>query len=243
LLLCAITDRQRLPISGSAAEAEVERRRRLKALLSDWFEGGVDFVQLREKDLDLISLSSLAAEVFAGLDRRQTKVLINLPASRLTAADDGLASLLQLCDGIHLPNKPIAEDAKLVRKAFGRRKGLVSMSCHSVEEILAARAARADFVFYAPVFEKLAPGGEKFVPGDSGGPSRSARTGQGLAALSRACRAAAGMSVFALGGVTAANAVDCVRAGSAGVAGIRLFQQGGWRSLRGLREDAPGLYS
>jgi thiamine-phosphate pyrophosphorylase len=223
MLLCAITDRQRLPsAAGTAVEAEAARRRQLRALLSDWVEGGVDFIELREKDLDFQALLTLSTELLAGLARRQSKILINLPASSLAAAPDGLAALLSLCDGIHLPKQPVAEDAKLVREAFRRhgRDGLVSMSSHSVEEIRVARRAGADLVFYAPVFEKFVPGG----------PSRG--IGLGLAALGRACEAAGEMPVFALGGVTAANAADCVGAGSAGVAGIRLFQEGDWRRLR-----------
>ena len=46
----------------------------------------------------------------------------------------------------------------------------------------------------------------------------------GLAALEKVCRSSP-VPVYALGGVDAANAADCIRAGAAGVAGIRLFQQ------------------
>jgi thiamine-phosphate pyrophosphorylase len=79
---------------------------------------------------------------------------------------------------------------------------LVARSCHSVEEIL---AFRADFVTFGPVFDS---------PGK--GPP------VGLDALRATCRA--GTPVFALGGVTWENAADCIEAGAAGVAGIRLFQ-------------------
>jgi thiamine-phosphate pyrophosphorylase len=235
MLLCAITDRQRLRSAGStAAEGEAACRRHLRALLRGWAEGGVDYVQLREKDLSPEALLALAGELLAGPARKQAKILLNLPAVSLSALEDasledGLAALLALCDGIHLPDRPAAEDVQLVRQAFRRhgRECVVSMSCHRVEEIRIARRAQADMVFFAPVFEKYAPGGEKDAPG---GPSRS--PGQGLNALGHACAAAEGMPVFALGGVSVDNAADCFRAGAAGVAGIRLFQEGDWRRLR-----------
>jgi thiamine-phosphate pyrophosphorylase len=228
MLLCAITDRQRLRSAGStAAEGEVACRRHLRALLRGWAEGGVDYVQLREKDLSPEALLALAGELLAGPARPQAKILLNLPAASLSAfeeaaLEDGLAALLALCDGIHLPNRPAAEDVQLVRQVFRRhgRECVVSMSCHRVEEIRIARRVQADMVFFAPVFEKYAPGG----------PSRN--PGQGLTALGHACAAAEGMPVFALGGVSVDNASDCFRAGAAGVAGIRLFQEGDWRQLR-----------
>jgi thiamine-phosphate pyrophosphorylase len=48
-----------------------------------------------------------------------------------------------------------------------------------------------------------------------------------------ACRLAAPLPIFALGGVTAANAQQCVDAGAAGIAAIRLFMGSaeGWRAL------------
>jgi thiamine-phosphate pyrophosphorylase len=221
--LCAITGREQLPSpEGTPAEAEAARRRKLSALLYGWVESGVDFIQLREKDLAPPALLALAGELLAGLDRRQSKLLINLGLSDLLGFREESAGLIALADGIHLPGKPVAEDVERVRQVFrrSRREGLVSLSCHSLEEIHAARRGRADLVFYAPVFEKHAPGA----------PFQGAA--QGLGALRLACEAADGMPVFALGGVTAANAGDCLRAGAAGVAGIRLFQQGGWRLLR-----------
>ena len=46
----------------------------------------------------------------------------------------------------------------------------------------------------------------------------------GLAALAEVCRCFP-VPVFALGGVGRENAKDCIQAGAAGVAGIRMFQQ------------------
>jgi thiamine-phosphate pyrophosphorylase len=59
----------------------------------------------------------------------------------------------------------------------------------------------------------------------------------GLAKFREACQAAAPLPVFALGGVTSANARQCVEAGAAGVAAIRLFmgKSEGWRPLKSER--------
>jgi thiamine-phosphate pyrophosphorylase len=76
---------------------------------------------------------------------------------------------------------------------------------------------------FAPVFEK--PGAGSSPRTDSNSEARG--TGIGLEALRRACAASiGGMPVLALGGVTPENAASCLRAGAAGVAGIRLFQHG-----------------
>jgi thiamine-phosphate pyrophosphorylase len=68
-------------------------------------------------------------------------------------------------------------------------------------------------ILFSPIFEKL-----------------SHQT-QGLEGLRQACAAAQGIPVFALGGVTAANAAECIAAGATGVAAIRLFAGDDWRCL------------
>jgi thiamine-phosphate pyrophosphorylase len=85
-----------------------------------------------------------------------------------------------------------------------------------LDDIHVARKEQVDLVLFSPVFEKLA--GPETAP-------------QGLEALRRACTAAEGLPVFALGGVTSFNAANCVTAGAAGVAGIRLFAGDDWRRL------------
>lgn len=81
--------------------------------------------------------------------------------------------------------------------------GLVGRSCHDGDEIERARAEALDYVTLSPVFE---------TPSKPGyGP------GLRLVGLSRAAGSAS-MPVYALGGVTPANARECIDAGAAGVA-------------------------
>jgi len=77
--------------------------------------------------------------------------------------------------------------------------------------IAAAEAHGADFAVFGPVFGK------------------DSQSGVGVAQLQAVCdrRVASTprMPVLALGGITVENATQCLAAGSAGVAGIRLFQR------------------
>jgi thiamine-phosphate pyrophosphorylase len=188
--LCAITDR--LSLSQPA---------QLLDLAESWAAGGVDFIQLREKDLPVADLQSLAQQVKARIAGSQSKLLIN-------HAVPGVA------DGVHLAGKLTPGAAATVRRQFPG--ALVSVPCHSLEDVRIAVAERVDLLLFSPVFEKL-----------SAAP-------QGLDALHQACVAAMGIPVFALGGVTSANAPACIAAGAAGVAGIRLFASGDWRRLHDI---------
>jgi thiamine-phosphate pyrophosphorylase len=113
--------------------------------------------------------------------------------------------------GIHLPGRWHAEQVGMARIA-----GIVSVGCHSVGEVAVARAAGADMALLSPIF-----------PTESHPEARPL----GLDALRAAARTAGKMPVFALGGVNAENAAECIAAGAAGVAGIRTFLSGGWAEL------------
>ena len=88
--------------------------------------------------------------------------------------------------------------------------GWVSVSCHTVDEVRVAQAAGVGAVLFAPVYGKWVNGAEVV-------------RGVGLEMLREACVAAEGVPVFALGGVSERNAAECVGAGAAGIAGIRMF--------------------
>jgi thiamine-phosphate pyrophosphorylase len=86
---------------------------------------------------------------------------------------------------------------------------LVGASTHSLDEARAAERDGADYIFFGPVFATPA----KLQYGAA----------QGVACLREICRAVR-IRVIAIGGITAENAAACLRAGAAGIAAIRLFQ-------------------
>jgi len=97
-------------------------------------------------------------------------------------------------------------------KAVRSRAGsnwIVGISCHTEEEAEEAARGGASYVLLGPVFAT---------------PSKPAGQPLGIPRLGEICRRSP-VPVLALGGVSRENAASCIRAGAAGVAGIRLFQQ------------------
>jgi thiamine-phosphate pyrophosphorylase len=211
--LYAITDRGRM----SAAQSETVLRRQLLRLVEGWTAGGVHFIQLREKDLPAADLQALAKEIAEKIDHARSKLLVNV-----SDAESAALAATAGADGVHLAGKPTPGAILRARQLFraaGRTANvnpLISVPCHTVDDIHVARKEQVDLMLFSPVFEKLAA--PKAEP-------------QGLEALRQACAAAKGIPVLALGGVSSLNAQECLAAGAAGVAGIRLFAADDWRLL------------
>ncbi|MGA2962868.1 MAG: thiamine phosphate synthase [Candidatus Korobacteraceae bacterium] len=212
MLLYYITDRNQFP--GDS----VERRARLLDRIAEAAEAGVDWIQLREKDFAARALAQLAEEALRRLEPHvnRTRLLIN---SRLDIA------LAVGAGGVHLASNDLStSQARTIADRFQARNFLVGVSCHAVSEVRLAAGHGADFVVLAPIFEKiLAPQAVSSAQPASGDDSRL--PGIGCEAISEAKRNV-GVAILALGGVNLSNAASCLAAGAAGVAAIRLFQQG-----------------
>ncbi len=198
MLLYYITDRSQLPGDEPA------RRQGLLARIAEAASAGVDYLQLREKDLPIIDLERIAREA-AGLvqeARRHgspTRLLVN------SRSDVALACG---ADGVHLTaNDLFAAEVRALWMKIRGTPPVIGVSCHSVAEVRMAESQGADFAVLAPIFGKEATGAAAI----------------GVEALRHAQRG--DFPVLALGGVTWENAGACVEAGAAGVAGIRIFQQ------------------
>ena len=209
----AITDRS--IFSGS----EQQRLDALRVQVAAWVAAGVEWIQLREKDLPAEELCSLARELAASLPGRDIPTGgSGSPRTRLVVNGMQPESACALgASGVHLRGEATAEQIRHARSAGG----VVSVSCHTLQEVEIACSARADAVLWAPVFGKTFQGA-------------LVRIGAGLDPLRQACETAFPVPVFALGGITLANARPCVQSGAAGVAGIRLFHGSEWQQLATL---------
>ena len=128
-------------------------------------------------------------------------------------------------------NDVSAADARAIFAQVGICAPVISVSCHTAQEVSLGEGHGADFAVYGPVFGK---------EGDEAAAA-------GLAGLEAVCRkrrtAQAAMPVLALGGVTVSNAADCLKAGAGGIAGIRLFQNGNLaETVSRLRKLADELH-
>ena len=163
---------------------------------------GVDWVQIRERNMPARELLELVKAAI-GVREGEARILVN---DRLDVA------LAAGAAGVHLGGAsiPAREVVSWVRKGNAPAEFMVGVSCHSLEEARAAENAGAGYVFFGPVFET--PSKKSYGPP------------QGIAKLAETC-SAVGIPVIAIGGVNEENATECIRAGAAGIAAIRMFQE------------------
>jgi thiamine-phosphate pyrophosphorylase len=205
-LLYYITDRTQF------AGDEPARRSVLLTKIAEAARAGVDYIQLREKDVSTHELEQLACEAVHIIRELRTE---NLELRTLLLINSRTDIAIAVgADGVHLRSDDVSPaEVRRVWTLCGagapaREGPRVAVSCHSKDDVIRAESEGATFAAFAPVFEK------KDRPG-----ARAA----GLRALQEACQVK--IPVLALGGVTLDNAASCLHAGAAGIAAIRLFQE------------------
>ena len=206
-LLYYITDR-----TAFSAD-EPTRCSRLLEKIREAASAGIDYIQLREKDLPTRDLESLAREAVRAIREGLPTDHHPLPTALLINSRTDIA-LAVGAQGIHLRSEDIRpQEVREIWTKCGagaparvsQQAPLIAVSCHSPREVAQAAAAGANLAVFAPVFEK------------------KGATPAGLAALHEASKNK--IPVLALGGVTLANAHSCLAAGASGIAAIRLFQE------------------
>ncbi len=185
MILYAITNRRLHPGGDLIAQA------------SSLIRSGVDWLQVREKDLSDGALIDVLKILVPEAGRFGTTLLVNGRAD--IAAISGVA-------GLHLPSTGVPVVG--ARRLFAAPK-VIAVSCHSVYEAKTAQDQGADAVTLGPVFDTPS--------------KRSYGSPLGLAVLEAACRSLT-IPVLGLGGITGNRlARSVLDAGASGIAAIRLF--------------------
>lgn len=208
-ILCYVTDRRALEVECAATTRGSDSTSRQAAAAQALLEkirnaaaAGINWVQIREKEMDTRALTKLARLAVAATQETPTRILVN---DRLDVALSTGAAGVHLGEA-SLPVETVAE----WRRCSGRSEFLIGVSCHAVQSAHAAECAGADYIFFGPVFAT---------------PSKAAfGAPQGIERLREVC-GSLGIPVLAIGGITVENAHSCFAAGAAGVAAIRLFQE------------------
>jgi thiamine-phosphate pyrophosphorylase len=205
-IVCYVTDRKALP-AGKTASALLNK------ILLDTIRAaaaaGVDWVQIREKDLSTRELFGLVREVVVlasarpeAIHPRSIKVIVN---DRLDVA------LAAGAAGVHLghASAPAREVVRWCRAGNAPADFLIGVSCHSLEGAQEAESAGASYTYFGPIYETPS----KIPFGKPHGVEE-------LAQVAKAVR----IPVIAIGGINESNAPECIRAGAAGIAAIRMIQ-------------------
>jgi thiamine-phosphate pyrophosphorylase len=200
MVLCYVTDRHLISASASIDE--------LLKSIEHAAGAGVDWIQIREKDLSARELARLTRRAITTAERaaaRKGQAPLVIVNDRLDVA------LAAGAAGVHLSaaSIPAADAVKWARAGNAPADFRAGVSCHSRDEAIAAEKAGASYVFFGPIYET--PSKLRFG------------TPQGTAKLAEVCRSVS-VPVLAIGGVNEGNAAACIRAGATGVAAIRMFQ-------------------
>src|ERR1022692_3965900 len=122
MLLYYITDRK------SLAGTDAQQRSRLLARIGKAAHAGVDYIQLREKDLAARDLERLARDAVQ-------VVRANFATAKLLVNGRADVALASGADGVHLPaGEMVASEVRALWMQAGDRAPVIAVSAHTIEE-------------------------------------------------------------------------------------------------------------
>lgn len=116
----------------------VRNEKRWLSHIALWMERGVEFVQIREREMDARRLAELTRKVVA---------LPHGPAARILVNDRADVAMAAGADGVHL------RDGSVFPALFARNGFVVSVACHDLLSVDLAEGA--DLILLAPVFAPI----------------------------------------------------------------------------------------
>jgi thiamine-phosphate pyrophosphorylase len=167
-----------------------------EALVRAALGGGVDILQLREKELGRAEIERAAATFRRVCDTYSALFIVNDDPDLARACD---------ADGVHLGQ----DDGSVneARELLGP-DAIIGLSTHSEEQIAAAAERPVDHISVGPIWET---------------PTKAGRPAVGLELISHAAEHAA-RPFFAIGGIDPTNAEDVVRAGARRLCAVRAIR-------------------
>ena len=192
MIVCLVTDRRRLGASVGAPPSEY------LAVLSEQIAAaaaaGVDFVQIREPDLEARPLTAFIRSAAAKLRGSKTRILVN---DRLDVA------LAAGADGVHLKESSVAPE---LARSLAPKDFVVACAVHTA--LTAAARRSADFIVAGTVLPTVWKVRADYLEW------------RGLAEV---IGAANGTPVVGIGGLDLASIPSLARTGAAGLAAIGAF--------------------
>lgn len=156
-------------------------------------EGGVDAVQLRERDMEGRDFHKLADEIRKVTREAGIKLIINQRLDIAVAVE---------ADGVHLGWRSLGiQDVH----SLGGSHMLAGVSCHNEQQVREAEEAGANYILLGPVFDT---------------PSKQGLTPTLGLDQFRLLVSSTKMPVLGIGGITSENARSVIEAGAAGLAAI-----------------------
>lgn len=183
MIFYAITDRK------------FDEHNNLLSQIKKYLSLGVDWIQIREKDLSDKELLKVLDKTINLSKKKNTKVFVNNRSD---------LSFLSRCEGVHLSSDSIPIEK--IKDKFP--KLLVVKSCHSLEQAKKAEKEGADFITLSPIFKPLSK--NFFIKP------------LGIKTL-YSCFYKLKVPVIALGGIDEDNIFEVAKSGVYGVSAISFF--------------------